>query len=103
MGCTDPPSKRAGAPHQRHLDKLPLPLYADVQFHTPMTHRNDVIRYAYSKAEAIPYKHILLDSWWYTKGDAGGLKEWDATTDTFPDGLKAFADKTQWKFQMHNR
>ena len=59
--------------------------------------------YEYSKAEGIPYKHILLDSWWYTKGDGGGLKEWDATNATFPDGLKAFADKTGWQFQMHNR
>ena len=25
--------------------KLPLPLYADVRFHIPMNHRNDVIRY----------------------------------------------------------
>jgi hypothetical protein len=57
----------------------------------------------YSVQEDIPYKHILLDSWWYTKGDAGGLKEWDATNTTFPDGLKAFAEKTGWKFQMHNR
>jgi hypothetical protein len=59
--------------------------------------------YAYSKAEGIPYKHILLDSWWYSQGDGGGLKEWDATNSTFPDGLKTFANKTQWKFQMHNR
>lgn len=59
--------------------------------------------YEYSKAEGIPYKHILLDSWWYAKGDGGGLKEWDATNATFPDGLKAFADKTGWQFQMHNR
>ena len=57
----------------------------------------------YSTKEGIPYKHILLDSWWYTKGNGGGLKEWDATPTTFPDGLKAFADKTGWKFQMHNR
>ena len=27
----------------------------------------------------------------------------DATNSTFPEGLKAFADKTDWKFQMHNR
>lgn len=41
----------------------------------------------YSVTEDIPYKHVLLDSWWYTKGVAGGLKEWDATNSTFPDGL----------------
>ena len=77
--------------------------------------------HAYAVQQDIPYKHILLDSWWcvlhrtvvvrpinigchrYTKGDAGGLKEWDATNTTFPDGLQAFAEKTGWKFQMHNR
>jgi hypothetical protein len=56
---------------------------------------------------ALPFpvhcRHILLDSWWYTKGDAGGIKEWDATKESFPDGLKSFADKTDWKFMMHNR
>ena len=57
----------------------------------------------YSVQESIPYKHLLLDSWWYTRGDGGGLEEWDATNKTFPDGLAAFAKKTGWKFQMHNR
>jgi hypothetical protein len=32
--------------------------------------------HAYAEEEQIPYKHVLLDSWWYTKGDGGGLKEW---------------------------
>lgn len=59
--------------------------------------------HAYSIAQGIPYKHILLDSWWYFKGDGGGIKEWDATNDTFPDGLEVFAQKTGWRFQMHNR
>lgn len=57
----------------------------------------------YAVSEDIPYKHVLLDSWWYTKGAAAGVKEWDATNSTFPDGLAAFAKKTDWKFQMHNR
>ena len=43
MGCADPPSisKGVSAPHQWPLEvgsKLPLPLYADVRFHIPMTH-----------------------------------------------------------------
>jgi hypothetical protein len=59
--------------------------------------------HAYAVAEDIPYKHVLLDSWWYTKGAAAGVKEWDATNSTFPDGLAAFAKKSDWKFQMHNR
>ena len=39
----------------------------------------------------------------YTKGAVSGVKEWDATNSTFPDGLAAFAKNTGWKFQMHNR
>jgi len=57
----------------------------------------------YAQTEGIPYKHVLLDSWWYTKGAVGGLKEWDATASTFPNGLKSFAARTGWQFQMHNR
>ena len=43
MGCTDPPSKGVGAPHQCPLESVAsyLPIYADVRFHIPMTHRND--------------------------------------------------------------
>ena len=41
--------------------------------------------HAYAETEKIPYKHVLLDSWWYTKGAAAGVKEWDATNSTFPD------------------
>ena len=43
MGCTDPLRRGVGAPHQCPLgvgSKLPLPLYADVRLHIPMTHHN---------------------------------------------------------------
>ena len=59
--------------------------------------------HSYAQKEKIPYKHVLLDSWWYTKGAAGGVAEWDATNKTIPDGLAALAKSTDWKFQMHNR
>ena len=59
--------------------------------------------HGYAAKEDIPYKHVLLDSWWYTKGEAGGVKEWDATGSTFPHGLRAFATTTGWRFMMHNR
>ena len=44
MGCADPPSKggrRTPSVSSRVGSKLPLPRYADVQFHIPMTHRDD--------------------------------------------------------------
>ena len=44
MGCIDPPSKgdrRTSSVSSQFGSKLPLPLYADVRLHIPMTHRND--------------------------------------------------------------
>ena len=30
----------------------------------------------YADKESIPYKYVLLDSWWYYKGKSGGVTEW---------------------------
>ena len=59
--------------------------------------------HAYAEKEQIPYKYVLLDSWWYKHGSGDGVQEWDATKATFPSGLGDFQKKTGWKFQMHNR
>ena len=41
--------------------------------------------HAYAKAAGLPYKHVLLDSWWYYKSDdTGGVTEWRARPDVFP-------------------
>ena len=57
MGCTDPLRRGVGARtpsvSSRIGSKLPLPLYADVRFHIPMTCRNDVIRYGPEDGQAI--------------------------------------------------
>merc|ERR1719424_1389400 len=53
----------------------------------------------YAVAEQIPYKHALLDSWWYTKGNGGGVKQWDATDKTLPHGLEYLRQKTGWAMQ----
>jgi hypothetical protein len=34
-----------------------------------------------------PYHYIEFDSWWYYKGTGGGVSEWRAMPDVFPDGL----------------
>lgn len=60
----------------------------------------------YSVAEGIPYKTMLLDSWWYYKGVGDGVDIWDATPDTFPGGnagIQALVDATRWKVIAHNR
>jgi len=59
--------------------------------------------HAYAEQEQIPDKTFLLDSWWYTKGKGGGVADWEATSDAFPNGLQAFHQATNWSMQMHNR
>eukprot|EP00730_Choanoeca_flexa_P001442 TRINITY_DN10639_c0_g1_i1.p1 TRINITY_DN10639_c0_g1~~TRINITY_DN10639_c0_g1_i1.p1 ORF type:complete len:746 (+),score=195.33 TRINITY_DN10639_c0_g1_i1:3-2240(+) len=60
--------------------------------------------YAYAQEEQIPYKYILLDSWWYYQDPHGsGVTEWDARPDVFPHGLDYFFNKTGWYQQLHNR
>ena len=39
----------------------------------------------------------------YYKGIGGGVKNWTATPDTFPAGLRAFHDYTRWPIVGHNR
>ncbi|UJR38301.1 hypothetical protein I4U23_030971 [Adineta vaga] len=35
----------------------------------------------------LPFHYIQLDSWWYFKGIGGGVSQWTARPDVFPDGL----------------
>ena len=51
----------------------------------------------------IPYRHMLLDSWWYYKGAAGGVKNWTARPDVFPSGLQALHANLTYGFVGHNR
>lgn len=66
---------------------------------------------AYADAQNIPYKHVLLDSWWYYKGAGGGVAEWTVRPEIFPgnDGrggdaaLAEFHKATGWPIIGHNR
>ena len=51
----------------------------------------------------IPYRYVQLDSWWYYKGKGGGVKNWTAQTDVFPNGIEAVVEKTGWPIVGHNR
>lgn len=57
----------------------------------------------YADSEQIPYKYILLDSWWYYKGENGGVSDWTAMPDIFPNGIEALYNATGWLVQAHNR
>ena len=51
----------------------------------------------------IPYRHMFLDSWWYFKGQLGGVKNWTARPDVFPSGLQALHANLTYPFLAHNR
>ena len=51
----------------------------------------------------IPYRHMFLDSWWYFKGELGGVKNWTARPDVFPSGLPALHANLTYPFLAHNR
>lgn len=57
----------------------------------------------YADKVGLPYRHWLMDSWWYYKGDAGGVKNWTAMKSIFPDGIEAVYDATEWPIVAHNR
>lgn len=58
---------------------------------------------AYADSENLPYQYVLLDSWWYYKGEGGGVATWNARPDVFPNGLPSFYEKTGWTGMLHNR
>lgn len=51
----------------------------------------------------LPYRYLQLDSWWYYKGHNGGVKNWTARPDVFPDGIQGLQNKTKWPIVAHNR
>lgn len=57
----------------------------------------------YAAQESIPYRWLLLDSWWYPKGPDGGVTTWLAEASVFPDGLDYVFNQTGWPIQGHNR
>eukprot|EP00656_Telonema_subtile_P056933 TRINITY_DN9247_c0_g5_i1.p1 TRINITY_DN9247_c0_g5~~TRINITY_DN9247_c0_g5_i1.p1 ORF type:complete len:792 (-),score=169.10 TRINITY_DN9247_c0_g5_i1:182-2557(-) len=61
----------------------------------------DVKNYAVS--EQIPYKYILLDSWWYYQGKGSGVSNWVGRPDVFPDGNAYLRNVTGWPIMGHNR
>ena len=61
----------------------------------------DVARY--HEEIGLPSKWLLMDSWWYYKGADGGVKNWTARPDIFPNGTRYVAQETGWKMQAHNR
>jgi hypothetical protein len=63
----------------------------------------------YAQAQGIPYRHVLLDSWWYYKDvPKGGVVNWTAQSGPgwFTGGnagVRALVEQTGWKVIAHNR
>ena len=51
----------------------------------------------------IPFRYVQLDSWWYYKGVANGVKNWTAMPSIFPNGIDSLVQKTGWPVLAHNR
>lgn len=58
---------------------------------------------AYADSEGIPYRYILLDSWWYPKDEHGGVTTWTADPTIYPHGLYSMWETTNLRVQGHNR
>ncbi|KAK3087626.1 hypothetical protein FSP39_008570, partial [Pinctada imbricata] len=43
----------------------------------------------YANDTGIPYNYYQFDSWWYTRGEGNGTKEWEPESTIFPDGFKS--------------
>jgi len=58
---------------------------------------------AYSTKVGLPYRHWLMDSWWYYKSANGAVKNWTARPDIFPNGADYVYNETEWPVVGHNR
>ncbi len=54
-------------------------------------------------SNGIPYNYLQLDSWWYYKGQGGGVKNWTARSDIFPRGIHYVVNMTDLPIVAHNR
>jgi len=58
---------------------------------------------AYADRSDIPYRYILLDSWWYLKDESSAVTMWEADPAVYPHGLYNMWQQTGWPVQGHNR
>ena len=61
----------------------------------------------YANEAGIPYRHVLLDSWWYYKDPRdGSVVLWEAREDAFAGGsagMRRLVEVTGWAVTAHNR
>ena len=73
--------------------------------HHTLLPRLSPLRRRYAKEKRIPYSYWLADSWWYYRGNTsgGGVTNWTARPDIFPDGFEYLTKTLGWPVQGHNR
>ena len=69
----------------------------------PPPHQTLIDVKKYAESVGIPYKYILLDSWWYYQGVGGGVTNWIGRPDVFPNGNSFLRNATGWPIMGHNR
>ena len=57
----------------------------------------------YADQEQIPFKYVQLDDWWYYWGKTGGVKNWTAMPQVFPNGIERVKNRTGWPVFAHNK
>ncbi|XP_063585588.1 uncharacterized protein LOC134762973 [Penaeus indicus] len=59
--------------------------------------------YNHSVQNDVPIRYLQLDSWWYHKGEGGGVKNWTEIPYIIPDGIGNLYETTGWPIIAHNR
>jgi hypothetical protein len=54
-------------------------------------------------SKGLPFQYVQLGSWWYYQGWYGGLKNWTARPDAFPNGIQSMHVKTNWPVIAHSK
>lgn len=58
----------------------------------------------FKKRVSLPFRYLEIDAWWYYKGTSGGVANWIARPDIFPNGLPVFHRKIEnIPIVAHNR
>ena len=57
------------------------------------------------RSSGLPFRYVLLDSWWYAKGPEGGVANWSAAPGVFgrDGGVGTVSESTGWFVMAHNR
>jgi hypothetical protein len=87
-----------------HFPSIALHHLLLILFHS-LTHTHSLPLFftRYADSIGVPYKYVLLDSWWYYQGVHSGVSNWIGRPDIFPHGNDYLRNATGWPIMGHNR